>query len=160
MKDSSKDSEFEGGEADVNATEWLAGERESGEGKGGAFTPPTQLVCSTGKGRGRVGPKKKVVRTRPFGLRLRLRLKRPLKTTSYITETPPPPSPSSPSRPSPEKESKGAVAGYTLPLSIYRYRRRRRRPYSDVVYCRSLSWNLRFLNRRFMLSSCCFLVWY
>lgn len=63
MKDSSKDSEFEGGEADVNATEWLAGERESGEGKGGAFTPPTQLVCSTGKGRGRVGPKKKVVRT-------------------------------------------------------------------------------------------------
>lgn len=59
MKDSSKDSEFEGGEADVNATEWLAGERESGEGKGGAFTPPTQLVCSTGKGRGRVGSKKK-----------------------------------------------------------------------------------------------------
>lgn len=96
----------------------------------------------------RKGPsrfQKNVVRTRPFGLRLRL--KRPLKTTSYITETPPPSSPSSPSRPSPEKDTKGAVAGYTLPLSIYRYRRRRRRPYSDVIYCRSLSWNLRFLNR-------------
>lgn len=58
MKDSSKDSEFEGVEGDENATEWFAGERESGEGKGGVFTPPTPLVWSPGKGRGRVGPKK------------------------------------------------------------------------------------------------------